>query len=136
MIGELLTSRVRMIAIASVLALAALLPLFVDEFSVLVLNQCLIWGILALSLDLMLGYTGMASLGHAAYFGTGAYATAIMSATYGASFGEAFVVAIIAAAVVTAICALVALRASDVYFLMITFALAMIIWGLAYRWIR
>ena len=132
--GELLATRSRVIAIACVLAFAVVSPLFVDEFSVLVLNQCLIWGILALSLDLMLGYTGMASLGHAAYFGTGAYATAIMSATYGASFGEAFVVAIIAAAVVTAICALVALRASDVYFLMITFALAMLIWGLAYRW--
>ncbi len=134
MIGELLISRGRVIAIAVILVFAGISPLFVDEFSVLVLNQCLIWGIFALSLDLMLGYTGMASLGHAAYFGTGAYATAIMSATYGASFGEAFVVALIAAAVITAICAVVALRASDVYFLMITFALAMLVWGLAYRW--
>jgi branched-chain amino acid transport system permease protein len=114
--------------------LFAIFPLFADEFVILVLTQCIIWGILAMSLDIMLGYTGLASLGHAAYFGAGAYATAIMSVHYQATLIETLLISLLVAGIVTAIFALVALRASGIYFLMITFALAMLLWGLAYRW--
>jgi len=133
-IFELLHGRGRTAAAAAALVFFAAYPWLADRFMITVLIQCLIMSILAMSLDLMLGYTGMASLGHAAYFGTGAYAAAIMSVHYKASFPEAMVVALVAAVAVTAVFALVALRAKGVYFLMITFALAMLIWGLAYRW--
>ena len=122
------------LAILVGVAVFAVAPLLASEFIVLVLTQCLIWAILAMSLDLMLGYTGLASLGHAAYFGSGAYAAAIATAHYHVSFVSALAVGLFVSAVVTAVFALVALRASGVYFLMITFALAMLLWGLAYRW--
>lgn len=109
-------------------------PMIGDEFTVIILTQCVIWGILASSLNLMLGYTGLASLGHAAYFGSGAYAAAIMSVHYQSTFLEALAVSLLVSVIVTAVFALVALRATGVYFLMITFALAMLVWGLAYRW--
>jgi branched-chain amino acid transport system permease protein len=129
--------RARPIVMAAILlavALFAIAPPFASEFLVIVLTQCLIWAILAMSLDLMLGYTGLASLGHAAYFGSGAYAAAIATAHFKASFVAALGAALLVAAAVTAVFALVALRAAGVYFLIITFALAMLLWGLAYRW--
>ncbi|MDA0999090.1 MAG: branched-chain amino acid ABC transporter permease [bacterium] len=134
MIAELLTRRGRTAGGAAVLLFFVIGPLLTDRFGAIVLTQCVIWAILAMSLDLMLGYAGMASLGHAAFFGAGAYATAIMAVTYKAGFIETFLVALLVAAVITAIFALVALRAGGVYFLMITFSLAMLVWGLAYRW--
>lgn len=134
MIVQWLTGRGRIIGMAATLLFFGIGPLFTDEFGAIVLTQCVIWAILAMSLDLMVGYTGLASLGHAAFFGAGAYGAAIMAVTYKAGFLEAFLVALLVAAVITAIFALVALRATGVYFLMITFALAMLIWGLAYRW--
>ncbi|OGL60221.1 MAG: hypothetical protein A3J27_08885 [Candidatus Tectomicrobia bacterium RIFCSPLOWO2_12_FULL_69_37] len=134
MIFELLRGRGRVAVAVAALVFFAVYPWFASRFMITVLVQCLIMAILAMSLDLMVGYTGMASLGHAAYFGSGAYAAAIVSVTYKASFPEALAVGLIVAVAVTAVFALVALRATGVYFLMITFALAMLIWGLAYRW--
>lgn len=134
MIFEPLRGRWVTAAAAAALVFLAVYPWFASRFMVTVLVQCLIMAILAMSLDLMVGYTGLASLGHAAYFGTGAYAAAIMSVHYKAGFPEALAVGLLAAVAVTAVFALVALRATGVYFLMITFALAMLVWGLAYRW--
>ncbi len=134
MIATLLSTRRNIIMLLGASILFAILPLFADQFVIIVLTQCIIWGILAMSLDLMLGYTGLASLGHGAYFGAGAYGTAIMSVYYQAPFIETVLISLLVAAIVTAIFAPVALRASGIYFLMITFALSMLIWGLAYRW--
>jgi branched-chain amino acid transport system permease protein len=134
MIKTLISSRTNITMLVGAAILFAILPLFADEFVITVLTQCIIWGILAMSLDLMLGYTGLASLGHAAYFGAGAYTTAILSVHYQATLIETLLLGLLVAGIVTAIFALVALRASGIYFLMITFALAMLIWGLAYRW--
>jgi branched-chain amino acid transport system permease protein len=133
-IFEALRGRGRMAVAVVALVFFAAYPWLASRFMVTVLIQCLIMAILAMSLDLMVGYTGMASLGHAAYFGTGAYAAAIMSVHYKAGFTEALAVGLLVAVAVTAVFALVALRAAGVYFLMITFALAMLVWGLAYRW--
>ena len=88
-----------------------------------------------MSLDLILGYTGLSSLGHAAYLGLGAYSVGILATRYGAGFWMTLVVGILLAAAVAAIFGLVALRATGVYFLMITLALGMVVWGLAHRWV-
>ena len=95
-------------------------------------------GIMAMSVDLLLGYTGLPSLGQAAYLGVGAYLTAILATKYGIGLGWDFwlVVALgmLSGAATAAFFGLFAIRASGVYFLMITLALGMCVWGLAYRW--
>ena len=114
------------------LTLAALLvaPPFLSGFLLTLLTQALIYAILAMSLDIVLGYTGLASLGHAAYLGLGAYAVAILTTRHGAGFWTTLAASILLAAAVAAVFGLVALRASGVYFLMITLALGMVAWGL------
>jgi branched-chain amino acid transport system permease protein len=110
-------------------------PPFLSSFLLTLLTQALIYGILAMSLDIVLGYTGLASLGHAAYFGIGAYSVGILATRHGAGFWLTLPAGILLAVAVAGIFGLVALRASGVYFLMITLALGMVVWGLAHRWV-
>jgi branched-chain amino acid transport system substrate-binding protein len=112
-----------------------LAPPFVSSFLLALLTQAVIYAVLAMSLDIILGYTGLASLGHAAYLGLGAYSVGILTTRHGASFWVTLAVGVLLATAVAAIFGLVALRATGVYFLMITLALGMVVWGLAHRWV-
>jgi len=128
----------RILILLSVLAVVGILAPFAGPFVILLLAQVLVLGIMAMSVDLLLGYTGLPSLGQAAYLGVGAYLTAILATKYGIGLGWDFwmVVALgmLSAAATAAFFGLFAIRASGVYFLMITLALGMCVWGLAYRW--
>lgn len=110
-------------------------PPALSAYPLTLLTQALIYAIFAMSLDLLLGYTGLPSLGHAAYFGVGAYAVAILASRYHARFWLCAVAAILAALVTAALFGILAMRAVGVYFLMITLALGMLVWGLAFRWV-
>jgi len=125
----------RRLGLAAALLVLAAGPPFLPPFLLSLLTQTLIYAILAMGLDLILGYTGLSSLGQAAYLGIGAYAVGILATQRGASFWTALAVGVALAAGVAAIFGLVALRASGVYFLMITLALGMVVWGLANRWV-
>jgi branched-chain amino acid transport system permease protein len=131
------TSR-NVIVVLVVLIVLALLAPYSGPFVLLLLTQVLIFGILAMSLDLLLGYTGLPSLGQAAYLGVGAYLTAILAIRF--DFGLAgdfwlmLVLGMVGGALAAALFGLFAIRATGVYFLMITLALGMCVWGLAYRW--
>ena len=127
-------SRQQVVA-AVIFFLLLVAPPFLSSFLLTLLTQALIYGILAMSLDIILGYTGLASLGHAAYFGIGAYSVGILATRYGAAFGITLPAGVLVAVLVAAIFGTVALRATGVYFLMITLALGMILWGLAHRWV-
>jgi branched-chain amino acid transport system permease protein len=120
-------------AVALLLLMAA--PPFLPPFVLTLLTQTLIYSILAMGLDLILGYTGLSSLGHAAYLGLGAYSVGILATRHGAGFWTTLVVGVTLAALVAAVFGLIALRATGVYFLMITLALGMVVWGLANRWV-
>jgi branched-chain amino acid transport system permease protein len=82
----------------------------------------------------LLGYAGLASLGHAAYFGAGAYAVALLVLRAGLGGAVAFPAALVAATALGAVFAPLALRARGSYFLMITFALAQVVWSGAFGW--
>src|SRR3989454_7879582 len=110
-------------------------PPFVSSFLLALLTQAVIYAVLAMSLDIILGYTGLASLGHAAYLGLGAYSVGILATRHGAGFWVTLAVGVLLAAAVASIFGLLALRATGVYFLMITVALGMVVWGLAPRWV-
>jgi len=127
--------RRRTLTFLAVVGLLVIVPPFLTAYPLTLLTQGLIYAILAMSLDLLLGYTGLASLGHAAYFGVAAYVVAIMTTVHQAGFWTCLGVALLAAILVSAIFGLVAIRAVGVYFLMITLALGMVVWGLAFRWV-
>ncbi len=120
-----------------VLALAFLIagPPFLASYWVGLLTQMLIFALLAMSLDILLGYTGLPSLGHAGFFGVAAYAVAVLSTTYHAGFWTCVAGGLLVGTVLSALLGLLVSHVRDVYFLMITLALGMVLWGLSYRWI-
>src|SRR5262252_8792043 len=65
------------VAFAAIVVLLAVFPLFAAAYPVRLLQEILIWGLFAMSLDLLMGYAGMVSLGHSAFFGLGGYTAAI-----------------------------------------------------------
>ena len=119
------------VVLAGLGVIAPLLP----SYPLTLLIQALISAIFAMSLDLLLGYTGLPSLGHAAYFGVAAYAVAILAVDAGAGFVTCLSAALAAAALTAALFGVLAIRATGTYFLMITLALGMVVWGLAFRWV-
>jgi branched-chain amino acid transport system permease protein len=125
----------RAIVTAAILTLLALLPPVAtwlgQDFYVDVFTRIMIFGLAAVSLDIILGYGGMVSFGHAAYLGIGAYAVGIL-AFYGIDNGFVqFGVAILASATVALFIGVVSLRTSGVYFIMITLALAQMLYFLS-----
>jgi branched-chain amino acid transport system permease protein len=116
-------------------ALAAAIAPALSASPLTLLTQAAIVAILAMSLDVLLGYTGLPSLGHAAYFGVAAYAVGIMTTEYQRGFLSCLVTGLLAATLTAALFGLLAIRASGTYFLMITLALGMVVWGLAFRWV-
>jgi branched-chain amino acid transport system permease protein len=121
------------IALAIFAGLLLALPLFAGEFYVNLGSQILIAAVFALSLNLLVGYGGMTSLGHASFLGVAAYASALLTSRYGLGHGSAAVIAIAGTTVMAALFGLIALRATGLGFLMITLALSQVLWGLAYR---
>ena len=125
----------RVAGVGLIVLLAAAVAPVLPAYPLTLLTQAFIVAILAMSLDVLLGYTGLPSLGHAAYFGVAAYAVAILATERQAGFATCLVVGIVAAAVTAAAFGLIAIRAAGTYFLMITLALGMVVWGLAFRWV-
>jgi branched-chain amino acid transport system permease protein len=110
-------------------------PLLVSSYWVGLLTQVLIFGILAMSLDILLGYTGLPSFGHVGFFGVAAYTVAVLSTTHQADFWMSAGAGIVAGTLASAVLGLLVSHVRGVYFLMITLALGMVLWGLSYRWI-
>jgi len=123
-----------LVGAVAVLALLIALPEMVRPYYVGLATRMLIFALFAMSLDLLLGYTGLASLGHAAYFGIASYTIALLVVRAGVDSGVAFPAALVAAAALGALFAPLALRARGSYFLMITFALAQVVWSVAFGW--
>jgi branched-chain amino acid transport system permease protein len=127
------TARVGLVALVTVI-LAAMAPTL-PSYPLTLCTQALIFAMLAMSLDLLLGYTGLPSLGHAAYFGIAAYAVAILATDRHMGLVGCALAGLLAATLSAAIFGLIAIRATGTYFLMITLALGMVVWGLAFRWV-
>jgi branched-chain amino acid transport system permease protein len=126
-----------LVVVAALVAVAVVVP-NTNSFVILLATRALAFAILVMSVDILLGYTGLASLGQAAYLAVGAYAAAILATRYHIGLGWDFwlvcLFGILLSAALAAVFGLLAIRASGVYFLMITLALGQCVWGLAYRW--
>lgn len=117
------------------LVLASTLPLWAGGvYYVNLASQVLIAALFALSLNLLVGYAGLTSLGHAAWLGLAAYISGWLMLNLGWGHGAAAAAALAGTTGLAALFGLVALRATGISFLMITLALGQIIWGVAYRW--
>jgi branched-chain amino acid transport system permease protein len=110
------------------------LPYGAGEFYVNLASQVLIAAIFASGLNLLVGYAGLTSLGHASYLGLAAYISAWMSLRLGVGHALSAPVALIGTTLVGCAFGWIALRASGLGFLMITLALSQVLWGTAYRW--
>lgn len=127
--------RAQLLSIAAVsLAWLGLSALVGNTYYLQIMFFVPIWAVMGLSWNLLSGYTGLVSFGHAAYFGIGAYATGILMKKAGVSFLIAFP----AAGVVAGLCALVfgffCVRLTRIYFAMLTLAFAQIVWAICFKW--
>jgi branched-chain amino acid transport system permease protein len=133
-----MTQNMKILIVALALVAVAYIVPHTSSFVVLLATRAMCFAILAMSVDLLLGFTGLSSMGQAAYFGVGAYLTAILAARYHVGLGWDFwlvvILGMLIGAALAALFGLFAMRASGVYFLMITLALGQCVWGLAYRW--
>lgn len=125
-------SHLPLIGVVAGITLLAGVPFMVTGFYLFIATQILIYSLLAVSINVLMGYTGLTPLGHAAFFGIGAYACAYLSATRHQPFVTAFVVGIVLSVLTSLLFGAIAIRAAGIYFIMITLALNMLVYGTAY----
>jgi branched-chain amino acid transport system permease protein len=116
-----------------VFALALAAPLVLDAYPLSILTEALIMVLFAASLHFMMGPGGMASFGHAAWFGIGAYAAGLLVRDLGAPMAVGIVAAPLAAAAAALVLGAVVVRLSGVYLAMLTLAFAQIVWAIAFQ---
>jgi branched-chain amino acid transport system permease protein len=124
----------RLAAIVVALALLATVPVWVgNPYYINIASQILFWAVFALGLNVLVGYAGLVSLGHAGLFSIAGYTAGLMLA---AGYGHltASLSAIVVTLATAAVFGVLALRSTGIGFLMITLALGQILWGIAYRW--
>ena len=117
------------------LLVCMVLPFAAGEYYINFTSQILIAVIFAASLNLLVGYGGLPSLGHAAYLGVSAYLSAWLYLRLGYAHWITAPLALGATTAMAAVFGLIALRATGLGFLMLTLALSQVLWGTAYRWV-
>jgi branched-chain amino acid transport system permease protein len=122
------------IGLAVGLLLLAVIGRMLPTYYTGLLTETLILGIFAMSLNLLLGHAGLPSLGHAAYFGAAAYTMALLSLRVVPNCWVSASAGVFVSLIIAAVFGLLALRTSGVYFMMITLALAQVLWGVAFGW--
>jgi len=119
-------------ALAFILVLCV--PWLGSRFHTFLATEIVILALFAVSLNLLLGYTGLVSFGHAAYFGIGAYTCAILMKTHGVPFTLAFAAAGAMAAAFAVVFGFFCVRSTRIYFAMLTLAFAQIVWAVCFKW--
>jgi branched-chain amino acid transport system permease protein len=117
-----------------VLVAAFLVPAAGSRFYTFLANDVAIWALFATSLNLLVGYTGLVSFGHAAYFGIGAYATGILMKKASVPFLLALPAGGAVAALFAALFGFFCVRLTRIYFAMLTLAFAQIVWAICFKW--
>src|SRR5262249_49740303 len=113
---------------------ALLAPGAGPRFYPFVANDVILWALFATSLNLLVGYTGLVSFGHAAYFGIGAYTTGILMKKLAVPFVLAFPAAGIGAGLAALVFGFFCVRLTKIYFAMLTLAFAPILWAICFKW--
>ena len=117
-----------------IVVLLAVAPVFLARFYVYLLALILVTGLLATSLNMVLGFGGMYQFHHAVFYGIGAYAFALMLTKPTLSPVFAFVAAPVAAAILSLVMGLICVRLSKLYFGMLQLSLGSLVWAVVFRW--
>jgi branched-chain amino acid transport system permease protein len=117
-----------------VVVAAFFVPFLGSRFYTFVATDVAILALFAVSLNLLLGYTGLVSFGHAAYFGIGAYTTGILMKKLAVPFLIAFPAAGVVAALFALVFGFFCVRLTKIYFAMLTLAFAQIVWAICFKW--
>ena len=124
-------NRIATAALLGALVALALLPFLGEKFTVQICTKIMIMAILAMSLDLLLGYTGLVSFGHAAFYGAAGYALALLTPQYrAANFWTSFPLAVAASALLAIVIGFFVVRTRGIYFIMVTLAFAQMLFFL------
>ena len=129
-----LTARASILAILASLLILALVPIFGGTYIVGVVTEILILAMFAVSLGFLMGFPRLLSLGHAAFFGGGAYAAGIMAERMSANLLLTLATALIFSTLLAIVIGVLSLRNVGIYFLMITLALAQLTYVIAQQW--
>jgi len=130
--GHSLASRIPWTLI--VLIFACTVPWIGSRYNTFLAEQIAIDALFAVSLNLLLGTTGLVSFGHVAYFGVGAYVCGILMKTYELPFAVAFPAAGLGTALFALVSGFFCVRLIKLYFAMLTLAFSQIVWAIAYKW--
>src|SRR6516165_8669639 len=127
------TVRTRAAALTALVVLL-LLPLVLSDYSRALVSEIFIFAILAMSLDLLLGFTGLMSLGHAAFFGLGAYAVAVLGVQLGLNAWLGLLAGVALAGAGAALIGFFCVRTGGIPFLMLTLAFSQLVFSVALKW--
>ncbi len=130
----MITPTIRRIGLAVLLLVLCIVPLITSAYSLSIVTEILIFSVFALSLNILVGYTGLVSLGHAAFFGVGAYTASLVSIHVSSNVFLTLLASLVFSAIVASIIGFFCNRVSGFYFLMLTLAFSQMIYGLVYRW--
>lgn len=122
----------RILGLAVLLAALFAFPAVVGRYPVKLLQEILIWSIYAMSLDLLMGYAGMVSFGHSAFFGVGGYVAALALTAHPGAVG-ALVLPPLAGALAALVIGALSTRVSGVYFIMLTLAFSQMFYAYAFQ---
>ena len=111
-----------------------LIPFADSRYLIDITTEIMVYALFALSLNVIIGYSGNVSFGHAAYFAIGGYTNAILLTTYELPLVVSFPAAVLASGLAAAFVAYFCTRLSDIYFAMLTLAFAMLVWAIAFKW--
>jgi branched-chain amino acid transport system permease protein len=123
----------RALAVALAVAAVLLFPRAAGNYPVKLLQEILIWGMFAMSLDLLMGYAGMVSFGHSAFFGVGGYVAALALTHWGANAAAGLVLPAMAAALTALVIGYFSIRVSGVYFIMLTLAFSQMFYAVTFQ---
>ncbi|NGM87315.1 branched-chain amino acid ABC transporter permease [Parapusillimonas sp. SGNA-6] len=126
--------RLTQLVLLVILALLVLLPWIAPYFYIFIVTEILILGLFAASFNLIFGYTGMLSFGHAAFFGVGAYASALLLQSSDWPLLACLVIAVLTGAVLALIIGYFSVRLNEVYFSMLTLAFGMMVYAVVHQW--
>jgi branched-chain amino acid transport system permease protein len=127
------TTQTRAVELVVLLALAVL-PFLMSDYPRALVSEIFIFAVFAMSLDLLLGFTGLMSLGHAAFFGLGAYAVAILGAQFGLNAWLGVAAGVVIAGAGAASIGFFCVRTGGIPFLMLTLAFSQLVFSVALKW--
>ena len=124
--------KLKLLMLGVLIVALAVFPRFAGNYPVKLLQEILIWGIFAMSLDLLMGYAGMVSFGHSAFFGVGGYVAALALTAWPGGL-SALVFPALAAGLAALVIGFFSIRVSGVYFIMLTLAFSQMFYAVTFQ---